>query len=198
MITFDDGGSSAHSHVADALEARGWRGHFFVTAGRLGTPAFVDAGMVRDLARRGHVIGTHSLSHPPQMSSCGRDELLREWRESREVLSESLGVAVTVGSVPGGYYSRAVAEAAGACGITHLFTSEPTARAHRVGPCTVLGRYTLYRGSSPRTAASLAAGRAAPRVAQALAWNVKKLAKAVGGVGYDRIRSKLFNVTYNR
>ncbi len=196
MLTFDDGGSSAHTLIADALEARGWRGHFFVTAGRLGTPGFVDAGQVRDLARRGHVIGTHSFSHPPRISACGPDELLREWGESREVLSQALGEAVTVGSVPGGYYSRAVAEAARASGVTHLFTSEPTARAHRVGGCTVLGRYTLYRGASPRTAADLAAGKAGPRLGQALAWNVKKLAKAAGGGAYVRLRSKLFDATY--
>src|SRR5688500_5861959 len=32
LLTFDDGGAGA-SPAADALEGRGWRGHFFVTAG---------------------------------------------------------------------------------------------------------------------------------------------------------------------
>src|SRR5438093_7128770 len=34
FITFDDGGAAAHRWTADALERRGWRGHFFVATGR--------------------------------------------------------------------------------------------------------------------------------------------------------------------
>src|ERR1044071_4176434 len=36
LITFDDGGESAHAVAAPLLEEFGWRGHFFVTAGRVG------------------------------------------------------------------------------------------------------------------------------------------------------------------
>lgn len=196
LLTFDDGGSSAFTEIAGALEARGWRGHFFVTAGRVGTVGFVDAGQVRELDRRGHLIGTHSQTHPPRMSTLGPAALLAEWRESREALSEVLGRAVTTGSVPGGSYSRAVAEAAARAGVEYLFTSEPTARARRVGGCTVLGRYTLYRGTSPAEAGALAAGKAAPRLAQAVSWNVRKLAKALAGPGYDRARSAILAARY--
>ena len=36
-VTFDDGGASAPL-AAQMLERRGWRGQFFVTSGRIGTP----------------------------------------------------------------------------------------------------------------------------------------------------------------
>src|SRR6266550_927052 len=36
LLTFDDGGASFHHPIADLLEARGWRGHFFITTGRIG------------------------------------------------------------------------------------------------------------------------------------------------------------------
>ena len=36
LLTFDDGGVSAHEHVADLLDAFGWRGHFFVTTNWIG------------------------------------------------------------------------------------------------------------------------------------------------------------------
>ena len=41
-ITFDDGGASALL-AAEMLERHGWRGHFFITTGRIGTPGFLDA-----------------------------------------------------------------------------------------------------------------------------------------------------------
>jgi len=31
LLTFDDGGESAATCIADLLEKHGWRGHFFVT-----------------------------------------------------------------------------------------------------------------------------------------------------------------------
>ena len=58
-LTFDDGGSSALA-AAHALERRGWRGHFFVTTGRIDTPGFLTAAQVRELAERGHTVGSHS------------------------------------------------------------------------------------------------------------------------------------------
>src|SRR5437588_90456 len=48
-LTFDDGGVSAYTDVADLLEARGWRGHFFVTTDRIGTAGFLDDRQIRDL-----------------------------------------------------------------------------------------------------------------------------------------------------
>ena len=61
FLTFDDGGVSAHAVIADALEQRGWRGHFFVTAGRVGMSTFVSPSQIRELRDRGHLIGSHSV-----------------------------------------------------------------------------------------------------------------------------------------
>jgi peptidoglycan/xylan/chitin deacetylase (PgdA/CDA1 family) len=191
LITFDDGGVSAYTHAADALERRGWRGHFFVTTGRVGTPGFLTRQQIIDLDRRGHVVGSHSATHPPRMARCGYEEMLREWRTSVAFLSDILGRGVTAASVPGGYYSRRVAEAADEAGIRHLFTSEPTAGLGRVGGCLVLGRYAVQRWTTARAAAGLAAGRLGPRLRQAVLWNAKKATKAVGGEFYLRARKAL-------
>lgn len=191
FITFDDGGVSAHSCIADMLEEFGWKGHFFVTAGRVGSPGFVTADHVRDLHRRGHVIGSHSWSHPLRMSHCAPDDLALEWRRSVDALSDMLGERVSTASVPGGYYSSKVAEAAGNAGIEVLFTSEPTSRSRRVQRCLVLGRYTIQRWTSPRAAAAIAAGRAVPRLRQLLLWNAKKLSKRIGGEYYLKVRETI-------
>src|SRR5271166_5919496 len=57
LMTFDDGGATAFRPIADLLEERGWRGHFFITTDRIGTPGFVTAWQIQELRKRGHQIG---------------------------------------------------------------------------------------------------------------------------------------------
>ena len=191
FLTFDDGGRSA-VNIASALERRGWRGHFFLTTDRLGEPAFLRREQARELRGRGHVIGSHSCSHPPRISRCDDAELARQWSESVRVLSELIGEPVTVASVPGGFYSRRVAEAAAAAGIRNLFTSEPTAVVAVVDGCAVLGRYYLQRGMAPEMSAAFAAGRRSPRFRQAMLWHLKKAAKTLAGGAYGKARQTAF------
>ena len=103
-LTFDDGGASAVL-AADALERHGCRGWFFITANYVGTPGFVDKGSLRDLHRRGHVVGSHSCSHPLRMAHCGDAQLQEEWTCSRSILSDVIGDEVFAASVPGGDFS---------------------------------------------------------------------------------------------
>ena len=191
MLTFDDGGVSAYTHVADLLEEFGWRGHFLVTTSRIGSPAFLTAEQIRSLHRRGHVIGSHSHSHPARISACPWKELVQEWHTSRCALADLLGDEVTVASIPGGYFSRRVAEAASLGGFRVLFTSEPKTRCRRIDDCLVVGRYCLQRGALASTAARLARGDWPPRVRSWLAWNAKKVAKKVGGDLYIKARLSL-------
>src|SRR5262249_51253399 len=143
FITFDDGGVSAYDEVATLLDKRRWPGHFLITTDCIGRAGFLSKEQIRGLRKRGHVIGSHSCSHPSRMSECSWQQLIVEWHSSVAILSDILGEAVVVASVPGGYYSRAVAEAAARAGVRALFTSEPVIRHQQVDGCYVLGRYTL-------------------------------------------------------
>ena len=187
-LTFDDGGVSAHQYTADMLEALGWRGHFFVTTNWIAKPGFLSPAQIRDLHRRGHVIGSHSCSHPERMSHCPPEQIRIEWQNSAAVLSEIIGEPVCVASVPGGYYRRNVAQGAAAAGIRILFTSEPRTSSFVVNECLVLGRYTIQAGVTPSTAAAIASGSIPPRYRQFAYWNLKKAAKIVGGEGWLRMR----------
>jgi hypothetical protein len=188
MLTFDDGGSSALEEIAPALERYGWRGHFFMTTGRIGAPGFLDVPGLRALAERGHIIGSHSVTHPLVMSACSPRQLRQEWRASAMMLADHLGAAPTVASIPGGAYSDAIAEAAEEAGITRLFTSEPVPGTWRVGGVTCFGRYTLWRGMKPETAAGFATGQGLWPIRQRVGWEAKKLAKTVLGPRYQAIR----------
>ena len=191
MLTFDDGGITALDPTADLLEQRGWRGWFFITTDRTGEPTFLNPDQIRELRRRGHVVGGHSCSHPPRLSYCSPEQIDREWSRSREVLTKILGEPVTSASVPGGFHSHAVARSAAAAGYKILFNSEPTSAVHMVDGCAIVGRYSIVRGTPAATAAALAQGRLLPRLKQASLWKVKKAAKFLGGNLYLRLRSRL-------
>ncbi len=52
---------------------------------------FVDAASIRDLDRRGHVVGSHSCSHPLRIGHCSAAQLRDEWNRSRDVISAIVG-----------------------------------------------------------------------------------------------------------
>ncbi len=189
MLTFDDGGASFYPFIADRLEALGWRAHFFITTDYIGTPAFLTRAQIRALHQRGHIIGSHSCSHPLRFAARPWHELKHEWSESVKVLADLLGEPVQTASIPGGQYSRAVADAAAATGLKALFTSEPTSGCAEVNGCLVLGRYAIQRWTSPAVAAAMASGHFAPRFKQWLWWETKKSFKALGGDYYLKLRA---------
>ena len=190
ILTFDDGGASAEQ-IGDALSGAGWIGHFFITVDFLGRPGFLDRAGVRRLAQMGHVIGTHSCSHHVPFNRLSEERLLEEWRRSVSVLSEIVGSAVVVGSVPGGYSSRRVERTAARSGLQALFTSLPVASCRRVEGCLVLGRYAILSGTSRVTVERLVRGEAGPRFRQLFSWRAKGLAKLVLGDRYRSLRTRL-------
>ncbi len=192
FITFDDGGVSAALYIADLLEKFGWTGHFFITTDYIDKSRFVTAAQVRELHGRGHIIGSHSSSHPERMSKCAPDMMRAEWCDSISRLSDILGLQVNVASVPGGFYSRKVAAAASACGIEALFTSEPVMKCYHVDGCLVLGRYTVNSSMGPDASRDLSTGKmSCGKIRQYLLWNIKKAAKSAGGRYYDSIRGSI-------
>jgi len=192
MLTFDDGGVSADHVIADLLERRGWRGHFFISTDYIGRPEFLSASQIRDLHHRGHVIGSHSASHPLRISHLPESQMLVEWTRSVGTLSDIVGQPVDIASVPGGFYSPAVARAAAEAGVRILFNSEPMMRVRRVGRCLVVGRFGLQQGDSDCLAAAFARAAPVPRLTRWTYWNAKKVLKAAGGETWLAFRRRWF------
>lgn len=198
FLTFDDGTVGAHVFAAPELEKHGWRGHFFITTDWIGRPGYMDWDQVRDLHERGHIIGSHSCSHPERMSHLSTNDLEREWKDSCEILSAIVRCPVKIASVAGGYYSRRVAEAAASAGIEVLFNSEPTSNAAVVRGCFVLGRYSIQSFTPPRTSAAIAAGHIWPRWKQSALWNTKRILKTIGGESYVAVRRHVLSRLMSR
>jgi peptidoglycan/xylan/chitin deacetylase (PgdA/CDA1 family) len=187
VITVDDGGVSYYTVVAERLEAMGLRGYCFVTTDFIGQHGFLTPEQIRELHARGHVIGTHSASHPTRFSALSWTEMRHEWPLSRDKLEEILGYPVTTGSVPGGYFSAAVGHSAAECGLQTLFTSEPTIRTSTLDDCTLVGRFTIRRGHSPDMARRFVAPAPWARCGAWIGWNAKAVVKPVLGASYARV-----------
>jgi peptidoglycan/xylan/chitin deacetylase (PgdA/CDA1 family) len=189
-ITFDDGGASALP-VAEDLARRGWAGLFFIAIDYVGRPGSLDWDGVRAVDRMGHVIGSHSCSHPDRMADLSWEQLLDEWTRSAAALADALGKPVETASVPGGLYSREVGRAAAQAGYTTLFNSLPTRRVRSVDGTVLIGRYAVRRDTGAAEAAAAASGAALPWARQAAAWRLRGAVKKVAGPRYESMRRAL-------
>jgi peptidoglycan/xylan/chitin deacetylase (PgdA/CDA1 family) len=139
LITFDDGGKGALC-AAEELNRFGWKGHFFVTTGLIGTRTFLNADEIRYLHSCGHVIGSHSDTHPDIFRALPFEQMVGEWRTSCAKLADILGSPCLSASVPGGDVSKLVFRSADNAGLRYLFTSDPVLMPTKYGDCWVLGR----------------------------------------------------------
>lgn len=189
VLTFDDGGCSALDVVAPVLAEHGLRGEFFLTTERLGTPGFLDHRQVGELAAAGHIVGSHSHTHPERMPALSDEQVLAEWRTSIAVLEDAIGMPVERASVPNGFTNRVVEEAAQEAGIRTLYVSAPTRRRRTVRGMHVVGRFAVLAVDGPRAALSLAADGLPPRLRQQARWYALAAPKQLLGTRYDTVRS---------
>jgi peptidoglycan/xylan/chitin deacetylase (PgdA/CDA1 family) len=163
LLTFDDGGASAR-YAAEQLEQRNWRGHFFIVTARIGERTFLKPADIRALRSAGHIVGSHSHTHPDIFRNLSAEMMATEWRVSRAILESLLGEPCLTASVPGGDISPAALESVSDAGVRYLFTSEPYVHPERVGQTWILGRVTLKAGVSPETIRDLISFRGWQRV----------------------------------
>ena len=194
VLSFDDGGASGVTRIAGALEARGWRAHFFVTSDYIGKPGFLSSSDLVRLSDGGHIIGSHSRSHPARISHCSVAQISAEWRDSCARISDILGAPVTTASVPGGFYSAEVGRRAAEAGIKALFTSEPTVVIAQLHGMDLIGRFSVTRRTSDAHLRALVRAHPTTLLGHRLSWGGKKLLKRAGGGAWIALRRKLFEL----
>jgi peptidoglycan/xylan/chitin deacetylase (PgdA/CDA1 family) len=163
QITFDDGNASDLELGLPALSQRGLTATFFVVAGRLGTPGFLDELDLRTLRDAGMRIGSHGMHHRAWR---GLDDhtLHEELVEAKTILEGVVGGPVAQAGCPFGAYDRRVLRAARHAGFQHVYTSDRGTAApdafvqarNSVGPhdtSEVMERIAELEASLPRRAA---------------------------------------------
>lgn len=106
LLTFDDGGVSAHEIITPVLERYGFKGHFFIVSELIGMPGFMSENQILDLLARGHMIGSHSATHPSRFESLSTEERKQEWKISLERLNSLSSNTIKEISIPNGYFVR--------------------------------------------------------------------------------------------
>jgi peptidoglycan/xylan/chitin deacetylase (PgdA/CDA1 family) len=145
-ISFDDGNASDLELALPALCERGLGATFFVVAGRLGRPHFLDEHDVRALAGAGMEIGCHGMRHRPWRGLDDR-ALHEELVEAKKVLERVTGRPVTRAACPFGSYDRRVLRRLRQTGYVHVYTSDRgTARARDF----IQARNTVRADDDPR------------------------------------------------
>lgn len=122
-ITFDDGNASDLREALPALRDRGLKATFFVVAGRLGEPAFLDADGVRELAAAGMGIGCHGMQHRP-WRGLDSDALREELVDAKQVLEAVVERPVAEAACPFGSYDRRVLRVLRRSGYRRAYTSD--------------------------------------------------------------------------
>ncbi|WP_404372841.1 polysaccharide deacetylase family protein [Corallococcus coralloides] len=98
-ITFDDARAS-QVNAAALLEARGLRGTFFVSSGRIGLSGYLTLDQLRRFQAAGHEVGGHTVSHV-QLPTLDVDSQRRQVCDDRVALMNA-GFRVTSFAYPSG------------------------------------------------------------------------------------------------
>lgn len=93
-FTFDDGTIDHYDVAAPTLEKYGYRGLFSIIPVRVGTTGYMNWDQIRDLDKRGHIIGSHTMNHcnlRELLLSSGEDAVIKEIKESKVAIERELG-----------------------------------------------------------------------------------------------------------
>jgi peptidoglycan/xylan/chitin deacetylase (PgdA/CDA1 family) len=154
-ITVDDAGKGNHKFMLPIFEKYNLKATIFVPTNFISkggnTSNYMTAVEIRDFSNLGHTIGSHSHSHPENISLLSEDEIKNEWEQSKQILEAITGKEVTHCSIPGGFYSIEQWQILKDLGYQKVFNSVPTYKNYRNGPkMELLGRFSIERNITDR------------------------------------------------
>jgi len=187
-FTFDDGGVSFLTVAAPILEKYGFRGKFYISTGFIGVEGFLNTEQIRELHERGHVVGSHSHSHPRIMTSLSEADIVNEWLISQMLLTEVLGFTPQYASIPNGYSSKFILKAMTDVGICYIDNSAPTTDKSRLGDAIIRGRYAITCDMNTNMVMTILTSPLY-RTIKSLRWKTLSIAKAILGHNYLTLRT---------
>lgn len=101
VITFDDGQASVYATAFPIMERYGFKGVVYAVGKYVDAETFMTTEQLKDLAAAGWEIGSHGMTHK-DLTTLNLDGQHYEIFNSRELLSEKIGVPVTSFAYPWG------------------------------------------------------------------------------------------------
>ncbi len=187
-ITFDDGCETDLIAAAPVLRQFGFNATFYLTAGFLGTPGYLNASQVRDLDAQGFEIGCHSMTHA-YLSDLPEPELQREIVDAKLQIEQIVGHAVEHFSCPGGRYDQRTLQMARRAGFATVANSQFYANSSSTSPYE-LGRIAMLRDLTIVEFSATCHGRGLwkKRLQHQARRSMQRL---LGNRAYDRLRAVL-------
>jgi peptidoglycan/xylan/chitin deacetylase (PgdA/CDA1 family) len=146
-VTFDDGCETDLIAAAPVLREFDFNATFYLTAGFLGTPGYLNAGQVRDLDAQGFQIGCHSMTHP-YLCDLPERELKREVADAKLQIEAIVGHTIEHFSCPGGRYDERTLLMARQAGFvtvanSQFYANAPGTSLYELGRVAMLRDLTL-------------------------------------------------------
>ena len=194
VLSFDDGYHSDYTSSLPILLRFGFKAVFFVTTGWIGAPDYLNWDQLKDMTEKGMSVQSHGVSHS-HLSEMNEEQMVRELFESKDLLEKKLRTRVNFFSLPGGYGSPRVMEAAKRIGFQGVCTSEPGLNRIYSGEETfrVFKRFLISRQTSAQSFQAIVDGRNIKIWASRTKDRFKSLAKKmIGPRRYYRLWAKYF------
>jgi len=187
-ITFDDGCETDLIAAAPVLREFGCNATFYLTAGFLGTPGYLNSNQVRELDEQGFQIGCHSMTHP-YLSDLTKPELEREVVGAKLQIEAIVGHSIEHFSCPGGRYDQRTLQMARRAGFASVANSQSYANSSGTNPYE-LGRVAMLRNPTLAEFSATCHGRGLwkKRLQQQTRLSVQR---ALGNRTYDHLRAVL-------
>ena len=135
VLTFDDGYMDNYERAYLELRKRAMRGTWFAVTGYIGSQAhwlgitgdetkLMSTEQLREMARNGMEIGSHTLTHP-DLTTLGQSDLDREIVKSRFELEDFLGQPVRSFAYPYGRLNQRIISTVRRAGYSYACTTRP-------------------------------------------------------------------------
>jgi len=152
LITIDDGWKSVYTDAFPVLKEFGYPFTLFLYTNYVdGGGSALTSEMIKEMQKHGCSVGSHSVSHPyPAAVKAERAKgsdtyaayLKKEFGESRKILKQKFGTAVTTYAYPGGFFTGEMLPIANEAGYECLFTVLP-GKVTRATSSFTLPRYII-------------------------------------------------------
>jgi hypothetical protein len=144
-FSFDDGGIS-NLISSSILDEYNFKGIYFIPTFFIGKPGFLKKEDIIDLYKRGHLIGSHSHTHPIPLSFLNYKSQLIEWETSKSILEEIILDKITLAALPGGDSNFETFKILQDLGYLEIYTSYPDAKhLKKYNKLTIKGRICIMR-----------------------------------------------------
>lgn len=147
VITVDDAGKGNHQFMLPVFKNLGLKVYIFVPTCFISKGSdkstYMSASQIKEFADEGHIVGSHSHTHPKNISLLSMNEIANEWKQSKEILENITDKEVVSGSIPGGFYSYSQLNIMKDLGYKEIFNSIPTFKEKNLGNVKIAGRFSI-------------------------------------------------------